>query len=154
LAGLAAGPGMHATSSIAAAIKSDAGLSFSLHYAANGKNAESTFSIFGCQPDKHGLAKLQKYYPDYLDILTIIIDIQEKIEKSRGERTKDRDAIYDEIENTSYETIIKFYDRTRSTKGRVQAAITREFLRDSFIIGLGVAELIVGLVAVILHFAR
>jgi hypothetical protein len=73
-----------------------------------------------------GLRNVQNFYPKYLPLTAKITDIQEKIEQSRGDRTRLRESIYDEIEKDGYDEILELYKEMRSSRKRVDRVIWRE----------------------------
>lgn len=109
---------------------------------------------FGRTEEKAGLAELQKYFPDYIQLTGMISGIQDKIADSRGDRIGSRDGIYDAIEIDDYTKIIDLYRRMREAEPRVQALAARERVRGHILlwgtilgVALGIAALAVGIPA-------
>jgi hypothetical protein len=67
-----------------------------------------------------GLRKLVELFPEYLDTTARIAQIQDKISQSRENRIAARDGVYDEIETTDYEVLLKLYDKMRLSKERIE----------------------------------
>jgi flagellar motility protein MotE (MotC chaperone) len=103
------------------------------------------------QERKIGLAKMQYYYPRYLEVTASIATIQDLIEESRGDRTKRRDSLYDQIETSGYNEVIEFYQQMRRSVQSVQLAIDRERRRELVVKVVVVIEIVVGIALIALH---
>jgi hypothetical protein len=102
-----------------------------------------------------GLRNVQHFYPDYLRLTATITDIQEKIEQSRGDRTRLRESIYNGIEEGPYDEILALYKQMRSSRERVDRLVRREKWKDRILWFFGVAgflALIVSIVHVYLYY--
>jgi hypothetical protein len=102
-----------------------------------------------------GLRNVQHFYPNYLPLTAKIADIQGKIEQSRGDRTRLRESIYDEIENNGYDDILELYKEMRSSRRRVDKVIWRERWKNRILWIFGVAgflALIVSIVHLYLYY--
>jgi hypothetical protein len=100
---------------------------------------------FSEQEQVIGLRHIQTFFPRYLEITSKISDIQEKIEESRGDRTRLREMIYDDIEKNGYDEILKLYKEMKASRERVARVIRYEKLKDRalwFFGGIGVVALI------------
>lgn len=105
-----------------------------------------------------GYANLQRFYPGYITTTAKIANIQDLIEESRGDRTKRRDDLYNEIENSGYQEIIEFYRQIRQSLGQVEAQLQNEErrearlrLRERIVLGVAIAEIVIGLIIIALH---
>jgi hypothetical protein len=83
---------------------------------------------------KLGLSEIQKYFPDYVQITGKIIQVQELISESRGDRTTLRDTIYDEIEKSGYDQILSLFQRMKVSEPRVQAEVRAERRRTRILV--------------------
>jgi hypothetical protein len=104
-----------------------------------------------------GLRNVQNFYPEYLRLTATIADIQEKIEQSRGDRTRLRESIYNGIEEGPYDEILGLYKQMRSSRERVDRVVRREKWKDRILWFFGVAgflALIVSIVHVYLYYLR
>jgi hypothetical protein len=103
------------------------------------------------------LEKVQQFFPDYLRITSTISTIQHNIIESRGDRTRLRDAIYDDIEVRGYDPVLELYDQMRLSGERVSAAVEEERRRrkrDRIIVVIGVILGIAGLAELIFSLTR
>jgi hypothetical protein len=99
-----------------------------------------------------GLGKMQLFYPGYLSILTKIGNIQELVEESRGDRTKRRDSLYDEIENSGYSDVVNFYFQIRRSINRVAHDVNRQKIREICVVSVGIIEIFLAIVLIGIHF--
>jgi len=96
-----------------------------------------------------GLKYIQQFYPNYLEIVARIADIQEEIEESRRNRTEKRDSIYDKIDVEGYDAILKLYRNMMVSRNLVDRTIRKDKIRDNVLLGLGIAGA-VGLIVAVL----
>jgi hypothetical protein len=80
--------------------------------------------------DKVGLEKLVELFPEYLGATAKIAQIQDKISQSREDRIASRDGVYDQIEDTDYESLLNLYDKMRVSKERVGELIRSKHRRE------------------------
>jgi hypothetical protein len=105
------------------------------------------------------LERIQQFFPDYLKILSTISTIQRNIMESRGDRTRLRDAIYDDIEVAGYDDVLNLYDQMRLSGEKVAASVEEERRRkrrDQRIVVAGVVLGIAGLIELslsLMHYA-
>jgi hypothetical protein len=97
-----------------------------------------------------GLRDLQMFFPTYLETTAKIADIQERIEESRGDRTKLRETIYDAIEKNGYDEILQLYSAMKNSRDRVAVVVHREKIKDRCLWGFGIAGA-VALVVSLIH---
>ena len=55
-----------------------------------------------------------------------LLGVQEKIAHSREHRATTRDSVYDDIETTDYDAILKLYDKMRLSRDRVQLVVNSD----------------------------
>jgi len=70
--------------------------------------------------ERIGVRRLQEIFPEYLDVTARIASIQEDIAASREERHEARDSVYDRIEATGYDDVLKLYDKMRLSRERIE----------------------------------
>jgi hypothetical protein len=111
------------------------------------------------QEDRLGFSAIHKFFPDYMSITATIANIQDLIEESRGDRTRRRDGLYDEIENSGYLEIISFYFKVRHSLGQIETQIENDRLRERrivirerIVLIVATIEILVGLVLIALHY--
>ncbi len=76
--------------------------------------------------DRLGLPTLVKYFPEYIDTLSMLYPIQRRIAESRANRTDGRDDIYNDIEKDYYQKILKLYEKMRQSHDRIRAEVEKE----------------------------
>lgn len=94
---------------------------------------------FAEQEQRLGLKHLQQFYPNYLEITAKIVEIHEKVEESRQNRTTKRDSIYADIDTQGYDLILKLYKEMSLSRDRVERTIRNEKLKDKFMLWLAIA---------------
>lgn len=94
-----------------------------------------------------GLSEIQKYFPDYIEITGKIIDLQNRISESRGDRTVLRDTIYDGIESEGYDEVLALYEKMRQSEPRVQREIRAERRRTRILVWGTIVAVVVALLA-------
>jgi len=97
---------------------------------------------------KIGSGKLQELFPSYLEATAKIAGIQEQIAYSRQHRVASRDSVYDQIEQTDYESILALYKTMLLSKERVQAIVDRDARQHRVHIGILIAGAIGAVAAV------
>jgi hypothetical protein len=96
------------------------------------------------------LAKVQQFFPDYLETTGLIHGIQEQIAASRQDRTKLRDEIYDAIDHGGdYDKILSLFERVRDSKERVGAAVAAERKELLWMKALAIGGTIIGAAALV-----
>lgn len=73
--------------------------------------------------ERIGLKNIVRLFPEYLEATGRIARIQSKIAKSREDRITSRDGVYNEIEETDYQTLIDLYEKMYLSQGRVDEII-------------------------------
>lgn len=96
-----------------------------------------------------GLSELQKYFPNYIEVTGKIIEIQDKVSESRGDRHLGRDQIYDEVEQDGYDDILSLYKAMRTSKDRVQLSIKRERWVKRVLIWTAILSPVISLIALV-----
>jgi preprotein translocase subunit Sss1 len=99
-----------------------------------------------------GLAMVVKFFPDYLTHTSRIKSIQDKIAKSRADRSESRDGVYNEIDSSGYTEILELFERMLLSNNRVEEEVAKEQREKEFLKKLavwGVALGIVGAVGVV-----
>jgi hypothetical protein len=100
---------------------------------------------FNAQENSLGLLKIQHFFPDFLQTRILIKKVQDRIEESRGDRTKLRDALYDDIEQEGYDEVLALYDRMRLSKDIIEASVSRERRGKIALWAVSIISLIIGM---------
>ncbi|SRR5579871_1225594 len=93
---------------------------------------------------KIGVHRLIEIFPEYMEVTSRVINVQDKIAESREDRVHNRDGIYDEIEMNDYDTILDLYDRMRISKPRVQKIVSIHEFREIALLWGTVLGVLVG----------
>ena len=89
-----------------------------------------------------GLDQVTKYFPDYVEITTMIFDVQDKIAQSREDRKNLRDGIYNDLElSGEYKRILDLYRRMTLSEERIRAQVEKEERQRQEIFNLGLRQL-------------
>ena len=74
---------------------------------------------------KIGVEEIQKFFPNYFEVVGTISVIQEQIADSRGDRNKLRDSIYNRIDGEDYDKVLNLFVTMKSSQERVTLASNR-----------------------------
>ena len=100
------------------------------------------------------LGKIIIFFPDYVEIVSKISEIQDKIADSRQNRIASRDGIYDDIENNYLDDIMSLFTKMKISHERVTQEILREKIKDNFMLWATIGSAIFGVVGIIIAIAK